>query len=151
LDDWLRLTHPLLLPLELALRLPDRDTRPTVDAADSDRGSVATLAPSPAAAEEGRSGSSLPWQKSSSATHMSVCAPLPAGRRPPEDRMQNSKSSAMSEVGPSASARDSAAASAMVGFFSWPKENWGEEMVRLSLCCGCLFGFFGFILEEWKR
>jgi hypothetical protein len=62
LDDWLRLTHPLLLPLELelALRLPDRDTRPTVVATDSDLGSVATLAPSAAAAEEARSGRSLP-------------------------------------------------------------------------------------------
>jgi hypothetical protein len=62
LDDWLRLTHPLLLllELELALRLPDRDTRPTVEATDSDLGSVATLASSAAATEEARSGRSLP-------------------------------------------------------------------------------------------
>ena len=91
LDDWLRLTHPLLLPLELklVLRLPDRDTRPTVEATDSDLGSVATLAPSAAATEEARSGRSLPWQKTSSATHMSVPALSPAGTMPPDDRMQN--------------------------------------------------------------
>jgi hypothetical protein len=125
LDDWLRLTHPLLLPLELelALRLPDRDTRPTVEATDSDLGSVA---PSAAAAEEARSGRSLPWQKTSSATHMSVPALSPAGTMPPDDRMQNSKSSAESEVGPSAESEARHSVSAMVGFFSWSKEN-GEK------------------------
>jgi hypothetical protein len=97
LDEWLRLTHPLLLPLELALRQSCRDPKPDVDATDSDRGS--RTAPG-ASVDGGRSGSSLPWEKSSSATHMSATAtaPTPADRRPAAGAMRNSKSSAASEV-----------------------------------------------------
>jgi hypothetical protein len=95
LDEWLRLTHPLLLPLELALRLSCRDPKPGVDATDSDRGSRTAPGASVAVVDGGRSGSSLPWEKSSSATHMS---PAPADTRPPVGATRNSKSSAASEV-----------------------------------------------------
>jgi hypothetical protein len=95
LDEWLRLTHPLLLPLELALRQSCRDPKPDVDATDSDRGS--RTAPG-ASVDGGRSGSSLPWEKSSSATHMSAPVPVPAARKPPVGATRNSKSSAASEV-----------------------------------------------------
>jgi hypothetical protein len=133
LDDWLRLTHPLLLLLlELALRQSDRDPKPTVEAAESDRGSRAWVGPSEPAAEDGRIGSSLPLENSSSARHMAAAsAPVPAGARAPDDGMQNWKSSAASELEPSASAWDSVPVPAMVGSLPCPakphKDNEGKK------------------------
>ena len=93
LDDVLRLTLLLLLLLELTLRLTDRELKPLVDAvveepfSESERSNA-----SAEVAEEKRKGRSLPSENTSSATHISA-ASSPASASPPDESMQNSKSS----------------------------------------------------------
>jgi hypothetical protein len=105
LDDVLRLTQLLLLLLELALRLTERELKPLVDAAavaapsrESERSSRGAEGASAEVAEERRKGRSLPPEKTSSAAHMSA-ASSPASASPPEERMQNSKSSGADDTG----------------------------------------------------
>jgi hypothetical protein len=146
LDDALRLT--LLLLLELALRLSERELKSLVDAtvvapsSESDRSSRREDT-SAAVADERRSGSSLPPEKTSPATHMSA-ASTPSGTRPPDDGIQNSKSSGASESEAELSAsacppprRHWGTVSLLVmdGFlFFWSERGRQKEMARFCFC-----------------
>jgi hypothetical protein len=141
-DDVLRLTQLLLL-LELAARLLDRELKPLVDVApssESERSSWRADA-SPKVAEERRKGRSLPPEKTSSAAHMSA-ASSPASAGPPDESTQNSKSSVPGEASFSTisfPAADRRVGAAPVGLgtdgFSRP---WFEGGTEQAIAVSCL-------------
>jgi hypothetical protein len=138
----------LLLLLELALRLSERELKSLVDAtvvapsSESERNSRRSAA-SAAVAEEKRSGSSLPPEKTSPATHMSAVS-APSVRNSLDDGIQNSKSSGASDPEAELLAfactsprRHSGAISfpAMDGFLSfWFETGRKKEMARFCFC-----------------
>lgn len=98
----LRLTQLLLLLLELALRLSERELKPLADDAvvapssESERSSRSAAA-STGFADESRSGRSFPSENTSSATHMPSSS-APARARPPDGSTKNSNSSGATET-----------------------------------------------------